>query len=53
MSPAPVKEHTAEIEAEQIKETESYYLINDGLTQVWVPKALVEKTDDGFFIMPE
>lgn len=43
----------AEIEAELIDQDEGRYLINDGMRQVWVPKSLVEKTEDGFFTMPE
>ena len=45
--------NTAEIEAELVKETEGAYLINDGTVECWIPKSLVEKTDDGFFVMPE
>ena len=43
----------AEIEAELVDQDEGRYLINDGSVQVWVPKSLVEHTDDGFFTMPE
>lgn len=53
MSPTPQKEHVAEIEAELIDQDEGRYLINDGLVECWVPKSLVEHTDDGFFVMPE
>ena len=53
MSPTPARESVAEIEAELFAENETSYLIFDGIREVWVPKSLVEHTDDGFFVMPE
>jgi len=53
MSPTPATERVAEIEAELVNSTEEAYLINDGQTECWVPKSLVEHTEDGFFVMPE
>ncbi len=41
-----------EIEAELRRETEKAYLLYDGSTEAWVPKAQVEDNSDGTFSMP-
>jgi hypothetical protein len=42
-----------DIAAELRHETLKAWLIYDGDQEVWVPKSLVEKNDDGTFTMPE
>lgn len=42
-----------EIAAALVHETEKAFLLDDGGQQVWVPKAAVERNDDGTWTMPE
>lgn len=36
-----------------IHETDGAYLLSNGTNKAWVPKAAVEKNDDGTFTMPQ
>ena len=48
-----MKEKLVDITAVLRHETDAAYLIDDGVTKVWVPKSQVEMNDDGTFTMPE
>lgn len=42
-----------DIAAVLVRETERAFLISDGVTEAWVPKAEVEHDGAGIFTMPE
>ena len=47
------EERLTDIAAKLVHETELAYLLNDGVTQAWVPKSQVEDNRDGTWTMPE
>jgi len=47
------EERLIDITAKLVHETELAYLLNDGVTQAWVPKSQVEDNRDGTWTMPE
>jgi hypothetical protein len=42
-----------DVAAELRHKTADAFLLNDGCTEKWVPRSLVEDNEDGTFTMPE
>lgn len=47
------KSELFDMAADVIAETDKAWLLNDGVSEEWVPKSQVEDNGDGTFTMPE